>query len=284
MKAGGTVWERCREEWVEVEHGKCRAISCDSEKPNGEVMVFSHGLLMCAEIFGEMMEHFTKSGYKCIAYDHLAQGKSTRPEAFQSVSTEVCYKDAVRVIEHFTGGKPVHFVGHSMGGFVAVRLAARRPDLARSIALVNSTTLPEPLSKRHQYHRLNSVMQWAPKRLFEGTLLSILLSPSSRRTAVDTKVRELLRSLHPASSRIAANGVIDRPGCSEEARACRVPALVVHGAEDAAIPVERAETAAEELRCGLEQVEHAGHTLPLEAPDALSRLFEQRLLNSLRAA
>ncbi|HVT05241.1 MAG TPA: alpha/beta fold hydrolase, partial [Thermoanaerobaculia bacterium] len=39
-------------------------------------------------------------------------------------------------------GRPVHLIGHSMGGQIAIHLAASRPDLIRSLVLVSSTGLP----------------------------------------------------------------------------------------------------------------------------------------------
>lgn len=41
---------------------------------------------------------------------------------------------------------PVHLVGHSLGGAVAVTLAATRPDLARSLALIAPAGLGAPVS------------------------------------------------------------------------------------------------------------------------------------------
>ena len=45
--------------------------------------------------------------------------------------------------------EPVHLIGHSMGGQTAIHVAALRPDLVRSLVLVNSTGVPfeiDPLS------------------------------------------------------------------------------------------------------------------------------------------
>lgn len=43
--------------------------------------------------------------------------------------------DLIELIEH--QGEPVHLLGHSRGGNIALRLAAQRPDLVRSLALAD---------------------------------------------------------------------------------------------------------------------------------------------------
>ena len=47
-------------------------------------------------------------------------------------------EDAARLIEAMDAG-PCHFVGNSQGGFIALRLAARRPDLLLSCTILGSS-------------------------------------------------------------------------------------------------------------------------------------------------
>ena len=52
---------------------------------------------------------------------------------------ELVWQDAVALLERSATG-PVHFCGLSMGGFVAMRMAARRPDLVRSLILIETSS------------------------------------------------------------------------------------------------------------------------------------------------
>jgi len=61
-----------------------------------------------------------------------------------------------RLIETLDAG-PVHLVGNSMGGAVAVRLAARRPDLVRTLTLI-SPALPVLRPRRGTDPRLLLLM------------------------------------------------------------------------------------------------------------------------------
>src|ERR1700690_2721745 len=94
----------------------------------GETLVFSHGLLWNTSLFAPQIEAF-RGRYRCIAWDHRGQGRSA-PDHRNCIGMELVTQDAIALLERLAPG-PVHFVGLSMGGFVAMRVAARRPELVR---------------------------------------------------------------------------------------------------------------------------------------------------------
>ena len=118
-----------------------------------ETIVFSHGLLWSGKLFYKQVEYF-KSAYKVVVYDHRAQGKSeVTPDGYDM---DALSNDAAKLIESLKLGK-VHFAGLSMGGFVAMRLAARRPDLIKSVILIETSAQPEP--NKAKYTFLNTIVK-----------------------------------------------------------------------------------------------------------------------------
>jgi lipase len=75
-----------------------------------------------------------------VAPDLRGRGRSNRLPPPYGMAQHA--DDCAAVIET-SGGAPVVVVGHSMGGFVATVLAARRPDLVRALVLVDGG-LPFP--------------------------------------------------------------------------------------------------------------------------------------------
>jgi 3-oxoadipate enol-lactonase len=95
---------------------------------SASAILFSHGLLLSTRQFDPQVTAL-RDRYRCIAYDHRGQGRSALSK-LRSIDMETLTADAIALIEAL-GLAPVHFCGHSMGGFVGMRLAARRPELVR---------------------------------------------------------------------------------------------------------------------------------------------------------
>jgi Predicted hydrolases or acyltransferases (alpha/beta hydrolase superfamily) len=96
-----------------------------------EAVVFAHGLLFDKSIFADQIAAL-EDRYRCIAFDFRGQGESEITRSGYDMDT--LSDDAAALIE-VVGASPCHFVGLSMGGFVALRLAIRRPALLRSLIL-----------------------------------------------------------------------------------------------------------------------------------------------------
>jgi pimeloyl-ACP methyl ester carboxylesterase len=77
--------------------------------------------------------------HRVIAFDKLGQGFTDNPR-----NDEYTMQAVVRHAAAFLRAMklpPVHIVGHSRGGYAAVRLTLEHHDLARSVTVVNSGTL-----------------------------------------------------------------------------------------------------------------------------------------------
>src|SRR5262245_47747570 len=128
----------------------------------GETIVFSHGLLWGTEQFAPQIAAL-RDRYRCIAWDHRGQGKSG-VDYRHHISMELVWQDAVHVVQTLVGG-PVHFCGLSMGGFTAMRMGARRPDLVRSLVLLETSSDAEPVESVKRYRMLTQVTRLIGPRL-----------------------------------------------------------------------------------------------------------------------
>ncbi len=112
--------------------------------PGPETIVFAHGLLCNTHLFDHQVGAL-KDRYRCIAFDFRGQGQSEVTKSGYDMDTLT--EDAAGLIRALKAG-PCHFLGLSMGGFVAMRLALRHPDLVRSLMLLSCSITSSWASSR----------------------------------------------------------------------------------------------------------------------------------------
>ena len=141
-----------------------------------ETLVFSHGLLMSGDMFSEQVAALS-GRYRCICYDHRGQARSEVSD--EGYDMDALTDDAAELIKALDAA-PCHFAGLSMGGFVGMRLAIRRPALLKSLILMETTADPEPEENRGPYRKLAFIGRWLSFRLVIDKLMNIMFSHTSR--------------------------------------------------------------------------------------------------------
>src|SRR5271166_2651449 len=114
----------------------------------GEPALFIHGLGGSSTNWTDLMDLLSRPAdsapavpvLECTAIDLPGFGCSPPPvDGGYSISSHA--SAVIELIER-QGRGPVHLIGNSMGGAVSTRVAARRPDLVRSLILI-SPALPD---------------------------------------------------------------------------------------------------------------------------------------------
>jgi pimeloyl-ACP methyl ester carboxylesterase len=242
----------------------------------GETIVFSHGLLWSTEQFAPQIAAL-RGRYRCIAWDHRGQGRSAADHR-HCIGIELVWQDAMALLDQL-GVTQVHVVGLSMGGFVALRAGARRPDLVRKLVLLETSVGPEPIENVPRYRLLNRVYRTLGPRMTAGRVAAIMLGRSILADA--SRKDEVARFTKLMASRRdvwrAVNGVIDRAGIGEsELSRIRMPTLVIVGDEDVATPLAKAQQIVAAIAgARLVVVPRAGHSSPVEEPVAVTRAIEE---------
>jgi pimeloyl-ACP methyl ester carboxylesterase len=251
------------------------------EAGSGEAIVFSHGLLFDTRMFESQIEAF-RDRYRCIAYDHRGQGRSAVPDD-RSISIDTLTEDAAALIEGLGAG-PCHFVGLSMGGFVGMRLAARRPDLVRSLILLSTSADEESAENLRGYRLLNVVAQTLGPAVVAGRVMPIMFGPEYLQDATRADDRRRWRRVIGGNRRSiskAVRGVLERESCSAELGRIQAPTLIVAAESDAATPPEKSERIHRALPDSqLVRIPHCGHMSTVERPEVVNQTIA-RFLASL---
>ena len=243
----------------------------------GETIAFSHGLLWSTALFAPQIEAL-RARYRCIAWDHRGQGRSAA-DTRRCIGIELVWQDACALLDALALG-PVHLVGLSMGGFVAMRVAARRPDLVKKLILLETSADPEPLANVKRYRLLTAITRAVGPRVLAGRVAPIMLGKSiltdPARKADVARFNDIMTARRDVWR--AVNGVIDRAGCFDELSRIRARTLVMVGDEDVATPRPKSERICAGI-AGAELVglNRAGHSSPVEEPHQVSAAIERFL-------
>ncbi len=226
--------------------------------------------------------------YRPIALDQRGHGRSAKPDG--PYTPEAYVGDAEAAVEQLGLG-PLAVVGHAMGGLVAWRLAARRPDLVS--ALVVCDMRASAYGERSQAEWARWFASWplpfatlADVTRWFGSDDPLLERPRASRGAFYAEVMEerpdgwwplfsfdhMLRSREPWI----------RDAHWDELAQVRCPALVVRGPDGELGRAEAQEMVRVLPRGSYAEIADAGHLLPWDQPDAWHAVLEGFLAGAVR--
>lgn len=243
----------------------------------GPVVVFSHGLLWNTELFAPQIAAL-RARHRCVAWDHRGQGRSAS-DFRHTIDMELVWQDAVALIEQL-GLAPVVFVGLSMGGFVGMRMAARRPDLLAKLILVETSADPEPIENVPRYRLLTAVTRAIGPRPVRSRVAPIMFGKSFLADPARAAERERYFNILVSRKDIwkAVNGVIDRAPIYPELSRVKTPTLILVGDEDVAtVPAKSERLHAAIAGSRLVRIPRAGHSSTVEEPAAVTAAISEFL-------
>jgi 3-oxoadipate enol-lactonase len=243
-----------------------------------ETIVFAHGLLWDRRLFAPQIAALADR-YRCIAFDFRGHGESQ--VTADGYDMDTLTEDAAELIR-VLGCAPCHFAGLSMGGFVAMRLAIRHPELIRSLMLLETSADPEPEENLTRYRFLRFIARWLGMGIVARPVLKILFGKTFLADPARADLREEFRRRLVANDRIGVHravlGVITRQGITDQLDAIQKPTLILVGDQDVAtVPAKAERIHARIAGSILRVIPGAGHTSTLEEPAAVTRALEEFL-------
>jgi pimeloyl-ACP methyl ester carboxylesterase len=262
-------------------------------QPGAEPAVFVHGLGGSAVNWTDLMGLLSqpadgRPGLACTALDLPGFGYSPLP-VDGDYSLDARADVVVGLIEQ-QGSWPVHLIGNSMGGAIATRVAARRPDLVSTLTLVSPALpdlRPRPLPMRLALLSapglgkliMNRFLLVPAERRADMTIGDLyhdpsLFEPERRAEAVTEVMRRDKLGYAPdvlLSSGRALVGEYVRRGPEtlwRDAARVTAPTLVIHGSHDKLVhPANAARAARTFPSCRVVVLPRVGHVAMMERPD-----------------
>jgi pimeloyl-ACP methyl ester carboxylesterase len=249
-----------------------------TDQGSGPPVILLHSFLCSGEMWAPQLPIITRQ-MRAINVDLRGHGRSghiqTKFSLYDLVEDAIAVLDALEIEQAF-------WAGLSVGGMVALRAALTHPSRVSGLVVLNSHAGTEPFWVKVKYRSLGlgarlfglppllpAILPLMFGKTTRSRNPSLVLEWNARFALLD--VPSILCGLHALISR---DSIVDRlPGIN-------LPALVIVGEEDAALPSAFSKEIAEGLPDAvLEVIPNAGHLSTLEQPEAVNKA----MLNFLTA-
>ncbi len=251
----------------------------------GMPLVVVHGFTAEGFLYAQTLSRLVSMGFKVVAIDTAGHGGTAGlPDGGANMKQ---YAELLRRIIDHLGIRRAVLAGHSMGGRLVTELAARHPERAIAVLLIDAI-VGDAWDRRVQLFRFSPA-------LLALTGLALVLDTASTVPLVRDPVqaRKLGRLAGPTVLnhvrrpwRLIGPGVsILRSGSTrwmlERLADEEIPVAVLHGERDVPVPIRTGRDAARRARGELITVRGASHSWLLKDPETLPAIVRHLLHRSL---
>jgi 3-oxoadipate enol-lactonase len=226
------------------------------------------------------------AGFDVVAYDHRGIGRSAPvTEPFSIVELA---DDALGLLDAL-GWASAHVMGISMGGMVAQELALRHPERVRTLTLgctycggAGSALAPQATIERLSAAMMSGDRERAIRTAFEVNVSAGFAAGDGAYATFRTMAKALPA---PAPVIMLQMQAIAAHDTSARLPGLALPSLVLHGDEDAMLPVANGRLIASLIGgARLELFEAVGHMLWWERPERTAELVRAHALSGATKA
>jgi pimeloyl-ACP methyl ester carboxylesterase len=274
--------------------------------PGAEPAMLVHGLggsaLNWTDLMGLLSQSAAGPPMVCDAPDLPGFGYSP-PPADGDYSLAARAAVIISLIEKRANG-PVHLIGNSLGGAISTRIAARRPDLVRTLTLISPALpdlRPRLLPARLAVVALPGVGRWVlgkmatmtPEQRTDTSIGELYADPSrflpQRRAEAIAEVTRRDRLSYSVDALLGSTRALvaeyTRPGSAslwQDAAKVTAPTLLIHGSHDRLVNPAMAGRAARTFRnCRAIVLPRIGHVAMMERPELVAAEMRTFLRSAL---
>jgi len=181
-------------------------------------------------------------------------------------------EDLLALIDHLDIAR-LAVAGLSMGGYVAMALAARAPERLTHLVLADTRMAADTPEGRAGRDKMKADLAAGGARVVADAMLPKLIGETtkSQQPELIDAVRSLIEMNRPEGIAGGIDALKSRPGRAAALSQVRVPTLVICGREDVITPVADSEAMAQTIPgARLQVIERAGHLSNLEQPAAFN--------------
>lgn len=245
--------------------------SADDELVRGtRTLILIHAFPLSADMWLPQLAR-VPPGWRFIAPDirgFRGAGPAYEDAALTGASMDDYADDVVTLMDHLDLDRAA-ILGLSMGGYVAMALAARAPKRISHLVLADTRMTADTPEGRNGRDAMKASLAAGGPRVVADAMLPKLTGPTSKQQQpdLDDAVRHLIEMNRAEAIGGAIDALKSRPDRTHTLSRVSVPTLVICGAEDALTPPADSEAIAATIPgARLEVIPGAGHLSNLEQP------------------
>lgn len=232
----------------------------------GEPIIFLHGGPGLAHDY--FLPHFLQLSdmeYKKIFFDQRGGGKSAEPFILESINLENIVDDIDKLRKKLNLEK-ISILGHSFGGFLAVKYALKYQQFINKLILCNSTVFDKKLSDEEEKIMTERVKEYDDEMMayfYDKTLMSkLIVGPDFiNEKVIDLTAKKLEEEYLNTLEKCNLNKI-------------KVPTLIIHSDYDF-VPYESSLQLTNMIQnSSLKLIENCGHFTFIEKCDELCRIID----------
>jgi len=258
---------------IDLPVGRLSAYRVVPDGPAVGTVLVVPGYTGSKEDFRVTMPLLRDAGFEVIVVSRRGQADSVAPPSLDDHTLDEEARDIVRIAPLLADGRPVHLLGHSLGGVIGRAAVLQAPELFSSYTMLCSG--PHGWTDR-KYLERHLVAEKGGAALFDSTNPITVGLDDAELAALDPElafVRMRMRRTSPHSLIGGARILELRDDTTEALAATGVPVLVAHGEWDAAWPIPWQRDMASRLGARYEIVAGAWHSPQIEQPEATVALL-----------
>ncbi|MFA5944973.1 MAG: alpha/beta hydrolase [Candidatus Thermoplasmatota archaeon] len=244
---------------------------------DGPTLLLVHGFPFDRAMWRFQVAALTGAGYRVVVPDLPGFGRSEDPgrkdaplESVDGMAAELLLLlDRLRIAK-------ITPVGFSMGGYVALAVAAKAPDRLSGLILLDTRAEPDSTEAKAKRDVTIAQVQEHGTRALAIAMMANQLTEATRgkERLLAEEVREMMLRQPKESVVAALKALRDRPDRRDLLPTLSVPVLVVVGDQDKVTPLDSAKTMLGASRNGeLKVIAGAAHLTPMEQPDEVNEVL-----------